>query len=73
MCRYTVTGSPDGVIRLWASGEAFQRARAKPEASTASASCPTAGSASSDEVADDSAAVVQGALLSNHNQCRLAA
>jgi hypothetical protein len=55
--RYTISGSPDGVIRLWASGEPFQRARAQP-----TASCPTASSASSEDALDsDLAALVQGA------------
>jgi hypothetical protein len=52
-CRYTITGSLDGVIRLWASAEPFQRACARPSAS----------SASSEEALDaDVAAGVQGAL-----------
>ena len=55
--RYTISGSPDGVIRLWASGEPFRRARAQP-----AASCPTASSASSEDALDgDLAPVVQGA------------
>ena len=64
-CRYTLTGSLDGVIRLWASGNVFARAQARPDAAATSVSCATGTSASSEEAAadEDSATVVQGTLL----------
>ncbi len=67
--RYTLTGSPDGVIRLWASGDAFVRAKALPAASAATTATESGVSSAASELtaADDGSAVVQGAhfLLSS--------
>ncbi len=63
--RYTLTGSPDGVIRLWASGDAFVRAKALPAASASAATTASESGVSSGAseltAAEDGSAVVQGA------------